>query len=195
MQIWAAVLVVGTSLLLAQGATAADPTGTDCEAPEPPTGPVVTSSDLDGLIGWIALKTDYNLGSVYRDPPEIVFCKVGEIVDYEAEGLLVDEILAAAYDASRRRIYLVQPWSAEDPFDLSVLLHELVHAVQLDNREWPCPGAPEWEAYTLQSLWLRDHGITPPRVTRSTCIFRRRWAAVLCCQTVSSPLTPNRGLR
>ncbi len=152
-------LLVGLILLLSDGAAADAPVVPDCAAPESSPAPAVTRSDLDALIGWIALKTDYDLSAVYRDPPEIVFCQVGEIVDYEAEGLIVDQVLAAAYDLSRRRIYLVQPWTAEEPFDLSVLLHELVHAVQLDNRDWPCPGAPEWEAYGLQSLWLREQGV------------------------------------
>ena len=161
MQIRAAARVVGLSFLLANGTAAAGPIDAGCIAPKQSTRPAVTRSDMDRLIGWIALKTDYDLSSVYRDPPEIVFCQVGEFVEYEAEGLLVDEILAAVYDLSRRRIYLVQPWTAEEPFDLSVLLHELIHAVQLDNRDWPCPGAPEWEAYTLQSHWLQEQGIMP----------------------------------
>mgnify|MGYP001817966097 CR=1 FL=1 len=159
MQIVAAVLVLGLSFLLTNDAAALEPSDTDCITPKPSTRPAVTRSDLDKLIGWIALKTDYDLSSVYRDPPEIVFCQVGEVVDYETEGLLVDEILAAAYDFSRRRIYLVRPWTAVEPFDLSVLLHELIHAAQLDNRNWPCPGAPELEAYTLQSIWLQEQGI------------------------------------
>lgn len=161
MQLGAAVLIMAFGLLGANSAAADEPMDPYCGASRPSADYPVSRSDLDRLIGWIALRTDYDLSPVYRDPPEIVFCQVGEIVDYESDGLLVDEILAAAYDLSRRRIYLVRPWTAEDPFDLSVLLHELIHAVQLDNRDWPCPGAPEWEAYMLQSLWLRDQGIIP----------------------------------
>ena len=161
MRFWASVLCIGLAGLLTNGTAAAEPTDLDCVAPATTPGPAVNRSDLDRLIGWIALRTDYDLRAVFRDPPEIVFCQVGEFVDYEVDEILVDEILAAAYDLSRRRIYLVQPWSANDPFDLSVLLHELIHVVQLDNRDWPCPGAPEWEAYTLQSLWLMDQGLIP----------------------------------
>ena len=145
--------------MLSTVAALAEPFDAGCIVPETSTEPVVAQSDLDKLIGWIALRTDYDVSSVYHNPPEIVFCQVGEIVDYEAEGLLVDEILAAAYDLKRRRIYLVKPWATDDLFDLSVLLHELIHVVQLDNRDWPCAGAPEWEAYTLQSVWLRNQGI------------------------------------
>ncbi|SMX22988.1 DUF6647 family protein [Boseongicola aestuarii] len=148
-------------LLLATGVAAAEQSELECSSPAQQAQSVVTRNDLDTLIGWIALKTDYDLSSVYHDPPEIVFCEVGDVVDYETDGLLVDELLAAAYDLSRRRINLVRPWAADDPYDLSVLLHEVIHAVQLDNRKWPCLGAPEWEAYALQSLWLAEHGIVP----------------------------------
>jgi hypothetical protein len=154
-------LLLGFGVLIATGAVAADLPELDCDAPPPPTFSTVSRSDLDKLIGWIALKTDYDLSSVYHNPPEIFFCDVGDVIDYEAEGLLVDDLLAAAYDHSRSRIILVQPWTASDPYDLSVLLHEVIHAVQLDNRDWPCVGAPEWEAYSLQALWLAEHGIVP----------------------------------
>ena len=83
MQIGAAMRVVGLSFLLADGTAAAEPIDTDCIAPKSLTRPAVTRSDIDRLIGWIALKTDYDLSSVYRDPPEIVFCQVGEMVEYE----------------------------------------------------------------------------------------------------------------
>ena len=142
--------------LLCQAALAGE---AECRNGGDPVLPTVTRADVDALIGWIAMKTDYDLSAVYRDPPEIVFCHVGEIVDYEDDGLLVDDVLNAAYDLSRRRIYLVLPWSPDDPVDRSALLHELVHAVQLDNRDWPCPGAPEWEAYGLQASWLREQGV------------------------------------
>ena len=155
------ILGVAFAFLLVTGMAAADQSDLNCSAPASQAQPVVTRADLNKLIGWIALKTDYDLSSVYYDLPEIVFCEVGDFVDYEAEGLLVDDVLAAAYDLTRRRINLVKPWTAEDPHDLSVLLHEIVHAVQLDNREWPCLGAPEWEAYSLQALWLAEHGIVP----------------------------------
>ena len=161
MRIGALVLVFGLNIPVPATAAEMDTPDPECINHGSPVQPDVTRSDLDELIGWIALHTDYDLRSVYNDPPEIVFCEVGDFIDYEADELLVDEILSAAYDPSRRRVYLVRPWTKEEPYDLSVLLHELIHAVQLDNRDWPCPGAPEWEAYSLQALWLQDHAIMP----------------------------------
>ena len=91
----------------------------------------------------------------------ISFCAVGDRVAYEDGDLIVDAVLHAVYDLKDRRILLVQPWSAENPYDVSVLLHELIHDVQLSNPEWDCIGAPEFEAYWLQDKWLAQHGVRP----------------------------------
>lgn len=125
-----------------------------------PTAVEIPRAVFDQLVGWIALRTTYDVRQLYRDPPTISFCTVGEIVAYEGSDLTVEDGLRAAYDLSRRHVYLVQPWSVDDLFDRSVLLHELIHDVQLSNREWDCIGAPEWEAYQLQDLWLTEHGIS-----------------------------------
>ena len=122
------------------------------------------------LIGWIAMNTTYDLVSAYSDPPTLSFCAVGEIITYEQSDLLVDPILLAAFDRERRHIFLTQPWSPLSYFDQSVLLHELIHDVQLQNREWDCVGAPELEAYRLQDKWLFEHNIMHrfnwPMITR-----------------------------
>lgn len=129
--------------------------------PVEPASPIIRFPDkiIDTLIGWIAVSTDYDVRSTYDAPPTISFCDIGDIVEYEGKSLLVEKELQAAIDFSRRHIYLVMPWNEANLFDLSVLLHELIHDVQLANRGWECIGEPEWEAYRLQDLWLRQHGI------------------------------------
>lgn len=111
------------------------------------------------LIAWIAMNTSYDLFVVYTDPPTISFCEVGEVIEYEHADLLVDAVLLAALDREKRHIFLTYPWSPMNYFDQSVLLHELIHDVQLQNQDWDCVGAPEWEAYQLQDKWLFEHGI------------------------------------
>lgn len=128
-------------------------------ASDPKALPLVTKAILDELVGWIAIHTSYDVSVTYRNPPTITFCEVGDTVEYEDRNILIDETLRAAYDAQDRHIHIVLPWSGDEIYDRSVLLHELIHDVQLQNREWECIGAPEWEAYHLQDKWLREHGI------------------------------------
>lgn len=153
-------------LLLLCAASAASALGSDEACPVPPSvaadpeaHPVVTEEIFDELVGWIALHTTYDVSMTYRDPPEVTFCDIGDTVSYEDREILIDETLRAAYDAENRHIHIVLPWTGEKIYDRSVLLHELIHDVQLQNRDWECIGAPEWEAYHLQDQWLREHGI------------------------------------
>lgn len=131
-------------------------------SPHPRVPAAVGESLFNQLIAWIALNTTYDLTPVYADPPTLSFCRVGEIIDYEHSDLLVDKALLAAFDRDRRHIFLTHPWSPLSYFDQSVLLHELIHDAQLQNREWDCAGAPEREAYLLQDKWLIARGIDHP---------------------------------
>lgn len=62
------------------------------------------------------------------------------------------------YDPSSATIYLVHPWSAADPEDMAVLLHELVHHRQAPHHFY-CPAQQEEDAYRAQADWLADLGI------------------------------------
>lgn len=123
--------------------------------------PIVPVSLVQELLIWVGKNSPYEVTKSREDPPTISFCKTGEIIEYEGEDILVNADLRAAYDLPRRHIFLVQPWSAEDRFDQSRLLHELIHDVQLLNRSWECVQKPEWEAYKLQEKWLLGHGVDP----------------------------------
>ncbi|WP_372614847.1 DUF6647 family protein [Aquicoccus sp.] len=111
------------------------------------------------LIDWIEAEGGYDVTALRADPPAISFCRAGTVIAYEGHDLIVDPDLRAAYDARSNLIYLVEPWHETDPFDRSVLLHELVHAAQIGARDWPCVQAMEWDAYRLQDAWLRLQGI------------------------------------
>jgi hypothetical protein len=65
------------------------------------------------------------------------------------------------YDPEAETIWLVQPWNAKNPYDVSVLLHELVHHRQAGHGHWYCPGAQELPAYRLQQAWLNEMGLEP----------------------------------
>jgi len=65
------------------------------------------------------------------------------------------------YDPASETIWLVRPWNAKNPYDVSVLLHELVHHRQAGHGHWYCPGAQELPAYRLQQAWLNEMGLEP----------------------------------
>lgn len=126
-----------------------------CEVPEVP------GTLIDELVGWIALHTMYDVTNLAENTPEIIFCGTGTRIEYEGRNIAVEPELKAVYDLPNRRVFLVLPWSADDPYDRSVLLHEFVHSVQLDAHDWPCTGAPELEAYMLQAEYLKPYGVDP----------------------------------
>jgi hypothetical protein len=144
-------------LCLARSALAAE----DDLCPSDAAIPEVPPALMTELTGWIALHTMYDVRQLAADPPAIRFCAVGSMIDYEGADLRIEPELRAAYDLPNRVVHLVLPWSADNPIDRSVLLHELVHDVQLSNRAWDCTGQPELEAYTLQALYLEALGIHP----------------------------------
>lgn len=122
-------------------------------------GEEVTDQMTAVLVRWIGNHTDYDVTRTRRDPPEIRFCSTGGIISYEGKDIVVDKEMVAAYDRVNRVIYLVRPWSASSLLDISKVLHELIHDVQFQNRQWHCIQKPEWETYKLQARWLAEHGV------------------------------------
>jgi len=96
------------------------------------------------------------------DAPEILFIEIGTHVEVGDETCFINENTRGLYDPHLRRIYLVDPWSADEIFDVSVLLHELIHDRQAGHASrWDCPAAMDWPAYKLQAEWLNEQGIDP----------------------------------
>jgi hypothetical protein len=67
--------------------------------------------------------------------------------------------VVAVYDDSNRTIYLPEGWSAGDPANLSVLVHEMVHHLQnVAGEKYSCPQEREELAYNAQQRWLELFG-------------------------------------
>lgn len=113
------------------------------------------------LLRWIGKHSEYGVDAFLTDPPEISFCECGDSVVYEGRRIVIHEPLEGMYDKKLRKITLVRPWTKKNLVNVSTLLHELVHFVQYQSRSWPCWNATEWQAYKLQALWLRQHGVKP----------------------------------
>jgi hypothetical protein len=116
---------------------------------------VVSPGMIDMLEGWL----DANVAWPRRDTPpriELVMPREANLIGGlpgrghgDTQGL---------YDPESETIYLVQPWSAGDPEDVAVLLHELVHHRQAPHHFY-CPAAQEEGAYRTQEAWLADLGL------------------------------------
>lgn len=156
--VWMTMGPAGQSIALADDlAGCPQPPRTEGHAPQVPA--MIGQRLFNELIAWIAINTSYDLSTVYRDPPTISFCQIGDVIPYERSNLVVDASLLAVFDQDRRHISLRRPWTILSYFDQSVLLHELVHDAQLQAGEGECPGDKEREAYLLQDKWLFERGV------------------------------------
>jgi hypothetical protein len=69
----------------------------------------------------------------------------------------------ALYSKNERLIFLASTWKKDDILDQSILVHELVHHLQMENHiQLECWGRYEARAYELQIQWLRGQGIDDP---------------------------------
>lgn len=125
------------------------------------TGELPGDSLVSGLLEWIGANSEYDVSASLANPPTVRFCEAGSQLAYEGKAIHFHSRLNGVYDEVAKQICLARPWDASGVRDRGVLLHELVHHVQLDSKSWPCPKATEWEAYKLQELWLLENGVTP----------------------------------
>lgn len=52
-------------------------------------------------------------------------------------------------------------WASDDPIQVSILVHELVHHAQFYMKKNWKAGERERQAYRLQNRWLVEHNLTP----------------------------------
>lgn len=151
---WRRLLRALTAMVVLPVLATADPIPdavADCTPPDPEL--------VRGLVDWIGDATGYAVDSARRDPPEIRFCTEGSALAYADDSIVVEPEERGLYDIARRRIHLVAPWQPDNPRDVAVLLHELVHDIQFQNRHWECNNAAEWQAYKLQDQWMTEQGL------------------------------------
>ncbi len=113
------------------------------------------------LIGWIAANS--NLAAA--DTPRIQLVPKHEMSELYFGAKKANEFyrLEAFYLPAKATIYLPDIWRLTELRDKSVLLHELVHHVQMSNNvKVSCMAALERQAYDLQFRWLREQGIKDP---------------------------------
>lgn len=114
---------------------------------------------IEELNAFVASVTGWEVGT---DCPELRRSYFAE----PSEESHVSQV--GGFDVSNGFITLSSELDLDDIFGQSVLLHELVHAAQkragLEN-EVVCRNALERDAYTVQSIFLRRHGLKDQAVT------------------------------
>jgi hypothetical protein len=96
-------------------------------------------------------------------PPEIRFASRREMArmrfgpefrEDQAENVI------ALYNTEQRVMWLPDGWTGDDPAEMSILVHEMVHHIQqVSAVDFPCLAAREKDAYAVQARWLDEHGL------------------------------------
>lgn len=107
---------------------------------------------IEELHHWIDTTTDLPTADT---PAAIVFMDAQDVAEPSEMASIIGSKPRGLYDPETGTITLVRPWSAEDPQDVAVLLHELVHHRQ-GGKHFYCEAAKEYAAYHVQKDWLAE---------------------------------------
>jgi hypothetical protein len=109
---------------------------------------------ITALLIWLGANSDFN---VNMDIPVVMFLPQDQMEqryfgDPENHGEL-----HGFYDIEKNIIILPDTWDRRDPWDLSVLLHEMIHYVQDQNEtEFNCTAEMEKDSWPLQQKYLLE---------------------------------------
>ena len=109
---------------------------------------------ITSLLIWLGANSDFN---VNMDVPVVMFLPQErmEQIYYKEQEKHGD--LHAFYDTDHDTIVLPDTWDRREPWDLSVLLHEIIHYVQDQNDiKFSCVQEMEGPTYPLQKQYLKQ---------------------------------------
>src|SRR5262245_55527822 len=129
----------------------------------------ISAEIVRDYIKWIVDQTSWPTAGVppiKTTSPE----ELGKMLLGPSSGL--EEIIrpTALYSKNEHLIYLATTWKKDNVLDQSILVHELMHHLQVENHiQLECWGRYEAQAYELQIRWLRTQGVEDPyRLLRAT---------------------------
>ena len=103
---------------------------------------------------WLGANSDFN---VNMDVPVVMFLPQERMEQIYYKEREKHGDLHAFYDTDHDTIVLPDTWDRREPWDLSVLLHEIIHYVQDQNEiQFNCTREMEGPAYPLQQKYLRE---------------------------------------
>tara|TARA_B100001093_G_scaffold354827_1_gene339369 strand:+ start:197 stop:622 length:426 start_codon:yes stop_codon:yes gene_type:complete len=107
---------------------------------------------LIGLLLWIGANSDYNTNVPY---PTIVFMDQAKMEHMYYQGRKPIGELHGFYHTQKDIIVLPDTWDRRDSWDLSILLHELIHYVQdMNSVQYECTMQMEKDSWPLQQKYL-----------------------------------------
>jgi hypothetical protein len=136
--------------------------GAENSLPATDVGPsaIISSETVQNYINWIIQRTGWPAVGV---PPIKItsFAHLRELSGLSRDAEWIRP--AAFYSKNEHIIYLADSWNKDDLVDQSILVHELVHHLEIeDHIQFACWGRYEAQAYDLQIQWLRTQGVKDP---------------------------------
>lgn len=100
----------------------------------------------------------------HLEPPPLVYMSRGELHQLTPHSHQLGNryLVGGMYNSRDDMVYLPNTFDFENPYEQSILVHELVHYIQDSRRiRFDCPALYEEQAYRLQAVWLQRNGLTP----------------------------------
>ena len=110
---------------------------------------------LTALMIWLGANTPFNTN---HDIPRVIFLPQAQMEEmfYKGNDKGVNT-LDGLYDAESDTIILPDTWDRRKPWDLGVLLHEMVHYLQDQNEiHFNCTAEMERDAWPIQQQYLKE---------------------------------------
>ena len=111
---------------------------------------------LTALLLWIGTNSTYNIDIPL---PTVIFMEQEQMekIYYGPDKEVGAGRLYGFYNLEKDIIVLQAGWDRNDPWHLSILLHEMVHYVQdTNNIEYQCVAQMEQESWPLQKQYLAN---------------------------------------
>jgi len=110
---------------------------------------------LTALMIWLGANTPFNTN---YDIPGVIFLPQEQMEEMFYKGTdKMPNTLHGLYDTESDTIILPDTWDRRKPWDLGVLLHEMVHYLQDQNEiHFRCTAEMERDAWPIQQKYLKE---------------------------------------
>ena len=110
---------------------------------------------LTAIMIWLGANTSLDTN---HDIPKVLFLPQSEMESlfYKGEGKMPNT-LHGLYDKDSDTIILPDTWDRREPWDLGVLVHEMVHYLQdQNNQKFNCIAEMERDSWPIQKKYLLE---------------------------------------